>query len=1144
MLLFSPYKLTHYLSRVLWLLVYDNDQHTLSRTFGRFTDLLVPSVWLPWIQQLIAGLERQEAIPCYALLHKLFLTFPQAIYYDIRSVFMEKAILLHSCTNPADTQDEEEDQDIVLTQSLTNASDIQPDLSTSFLGTPSRGSSRCRTCNDEPSVLYTDATNKSSTTAVENLSPQMSPPNTAGLLDESCQTQTTVQQTEVGTTPLDVTDSKPGSVGADRTLQAQSDSAVPQSLAATTTTSVPGLPDFKLEKELRARNNSNSTRTTASRRHHGSSPHGKKAPWLSLLQTEELCHQLLYSAYESTAATVCAAMDQMMDIFADVSNTLRIEDVCVSLRYLATYLIDLPPVSAETPRVLPPLCAAFLFERIFVGLLDLFFPLHCATDPPKIAEATAYLMRPLWFFFQKDFCQDTESLSTFFSLLEAAHFHQIDRTTPAAFATLLAGIVPCTKETTWKDVLLRLHITGSTWSNWTVETCVPVLRQWIKLLESKMHALVVDRRQYIDTVVQQARLYQLPSIVRRLTTSGTFSATLSYIHGAHTALIVPGATQRITDAFTAGVKGSRSCVLDRTTEGFELTMIRIAFAYGSENSRTDTASRTNISDQSIPNLAPVVLFETRAGLTMSYVMQRHSLFQGRSQQRMVSVLNFLNGFLVTGKDARHRDIRIPLCYSVPVQPYLHLIDSTHLITLESLYRSVTESSLRVDQLAPSLVFSSSLRRHAARLSRQRRRPFPNRLKQSSQSQQTAATDKGMLQKTASNVVIETDGDELALKQPYDATIFRRATEGSESEKLVKDSGNADDVAPTERSASTRVDNPYSRDLLLRAARHTYKDMCSWVSPGYLATYLHTCFPDPQRLALARKRLATDLGVWCLLSYVLFSADPFTLDNLAVNFQKARFYMIQGLYPHLRADTLTISHQLRRVVIPLSSGTTTPPFRLTPNLVGMIGLTGRLGELPGSMLSVLMALALPHHELALQSLLNITIRDDLYTITTLRALSSFRQKRGNTDDDVYRFSYRDALTIELHASPFATTFPLLPDTFLLRQAMQHSWAHQRGTRCGPPPDVSSFSFTDRVLHENLVSRQFSSDSSRSQDHPPPLHTPSTARKQRHDLQGLYTTHIRDKTKRNVQSIMERFRSLYTVQPPPYPHPKVKKNNFLV
>lgn len=92
--LFSPKNSHHYLSRALWLLVHDDDSRTLSRTFGRFSDIIPPSFWLPWIPQLLSGLERIEALQCYGILSRLLEVYPQSVFFDIRAGFIEKAGLL------------------------------------------------------------------------------------------------------------------------------------------------------------------------------------------------------------------------------------------------------------------------------------------------------------------------------------------------------------------------------------------------------------------------------------------------------------------------------------------------------------------------------------------------------------------------------------------------------------------------------------------------------------------------------------------------------------------------------------------------------------------------------------------------------------------------------------------------------------------------------------------------------------------------------------------------------------------------------------------------------------------------------------------------------------------------------------------
>ncbi|CAD98717.1 Tra1p-like; C-terminal FAT domain plus phoshoinositide 3-kinase domain; very large protein [Cryptosporidium parvum Iowa II] len=91
-----PDKYSILLSRVLWLLPHDSpDGKYLSLAFKKYSDHLPCAVWLPWIPQLIAGIDRIEGSAILHILNKIVLIFPQSIYFNIRSSYLEKREMAH-----------------------------------------------------------------------------------------------------------------------------------------------------------------------------------------------------------------------------------------------------------------------------------------------------------------------------------------------------------------------------------------------------------------------------------------------------------------------------------------------------------------------------------------------------------------------------------------------------------------------------------------------------------------------------------------------------------------------------------------------------------------------------------------------------------------------------------------------------------------------------------------------------------------------------------------------------------------------------------------------------------------------------------------------------------------------------------------
>ncbi|KAL7069141.1 hypothetical protein ACR3K2_03980 [Cryptosporidium serpentis] len=91
-----PDKYSILLSRVLWLLPHDSPEGKyLSLAFKKYSDFLPCAVWLPWIPQLIAGLDRIEGNALLPILNKVVVVFPQSIYFNLRCNYLEKREMAH-----------------------------------------------------------------------------------------------------------------------------------------------------------------------------------------------------------------------------------------------------------------------------------------------------------------------------------------------------------------------------------------------------------------------------------------------------------------------------------------------------------------------------------------------------------------------------------------------------------------------------------------------------------------------------------------------------------------------------------------------------------------------------------------------------------------------------------------------------------------------------------------------------------------------------------------------------------------------------------------------------------------------------------------------------------------------------------------
>ncbi|KYF47191.1 non-specific serine/threonine protein kinase, partial [Toxoplasma gondii ARI] len=86
-----PAKGRLYLSRILWLLSYDvGPRRPLAKAFRQLAPYCPIRCFLPWLPQLLSGLDRPEAPEMDAILYHLMLQLPQAVYFDVRTAYMER----------------------------------------------------------------------------------------------------------------------------------------------------------------------------------------------------------------------------------------------------------------------------------------------------------------------------------------------------------------------------------------------------------------------------------------------------------------------------------------------------------------------------------------------------------------------------------------------------------------------------------------------------------------------------------------------------------------------------------------------------------------------------------------------------------------------------------------------------------------------------------------------------------------------------------------------------------------------------------------------------------------------------------------------------------------------------------------------
>lgn len=80
-----------FIPRILLCLAKDGSKpDLLCQTFEKYSLALPPWVWLPWIPQLLSSLCRSEAKTVKAILNSVLFAYPQALYYSLRSFYLER----------------------------------------------------------------------------------------------------------------------------------------------------------------------------------------------------------------------------------------------------------------------------------------------------------------------------------------------------------------------------------------------------------------------------------------------------------------------------------------------------------------------------------------------------------------------------------------------------------------------------------------------------------------------------------------------------------------------------------------------------------------------------------------------------------------------------------------------------------------------------------------------------------------------------------------------------------------------------------------------------------------------------------------------------------------------------------------------
>jgi hypothetical protein len=387
------------------------------------------------------------------------------------------------------------------------------------------------------------------------------------------------------------------------------------------------------------------------------------------------------------------------------------------------------------------------------------------------------------------------------------------------------------------------------------------------------------------------------------------------------------------------------------------------------------------------------------GSIFSFIPQRcKTPFQQRSEKRMAYLMHHFNKFFLAGKEARRKCLKIPINTTISIHPYVSLVNCTSFISLSEIF-STTQTKKNKSDLCFEALYMKNV--------------------------QTVAKDayqKSLNNSTAAN------SESLFTSQDLDST----------NERFNENS-------------------TYSPESIIKACMIVNDQIRLSVSSYDLYNYLISRYPDAQRFEHAQQRITADLAMLFILGYSFLTADPFTPQALCLDKQGTHLMVTHHistiLSPSFDMVDLCLSQQPQKCILPfslISSPFTKklnyPFFRLTPNILYMIGVVKRLGMLPNSIFSALRTFFLPSNNPALQSILFNTLKNDIHS----RLIAEQLVKCSKTQP-----AWNELQSINTHSQ----TFTLSPTVKFLKEVAIFSWLSQRN------PFNHTAHHIDRIIKSN-------------------------------------------------------------------------------
>ena len=227
-----------YLAKVLWLLSYDNNEASLADSVEKYNQGVPALSWLPWIPQLLTCLVRNEGKMIVNILSQIGRTYPQAVYFAIRTLYLTLKVEQREYLRKANLNNANANQTnstnatttTATTQSNVTTASSTPQSSTNTTTQSSivqPTNNNLNNSNNNETTTTISATSVQNTSSVAQSQQQSTPPSTTNQIVTNQQ-----QQTTENTTQLSIADNNSNNQTPQIVITTQSQQQQPQQMHA------------------------------------------------------------------------------------------------------------------------------------------------------------------------------------------------------------------------------------------------------------------------------------------------------------------------------------------------------------------------------------------------------------------------------------------------------------------------------------------------------------------------------------------------------------------------------------------------------------------------------------------------------------------------------------------------------------------------------------------------------------------------------------------------------------------------------------------------------------------------------------------------------------------------------------------------